>query len=202
MCGSDDAPFRPTVSFGEHSFIRSLLAAPHRTISFADHANATGAFAGVDLEIGENVQVDFESGFPAEVSGHGGSQRLSGYFGVHPDPSVAPAVGPVPANANIPMSVGLPVRDPQGLKTFIKQVSDPNSPNFHKHLTQMQFRSTYGATDSDYMGLQEWAKQSGFEITATHSNNLMLRVSGTATQVGQALFSNLVYRQRKDGTKF
>jgi Pro-kumamolisin, activation domain len=149
VAGSDDTAVRPAVSLGEHSFIRSLLAAPHGTISFADCVHARGAYAGFDLEMGEHVHVDFESGFPTDVTGQGGSQRLSGYFGVYPDPTVAPVVGPVPASTNISLSIGLPVRDPQGLKSFIKQVSDPKSPNFRKYLTQTEFRSTYGATDSD-----------------------------------------------------
>jgi len=202
VSGSNEAGGQPTVSLGEHSEIRALLAVPHGRISIADHVRATGAFAGFDLILGEEVNVDFESGFPIDAAGQQGSQQLQGYYGVHPDPSVAPLVGPIPANTNISLAIGLPARDPQGLKTFIKQVSDPKHPNFRKHLTQAEFYATYGATTSDYQSLQDWASANGFTINTTFPNNLLLSVSGTAAQIEQALFVNLVYRLRKDGSKF
>ena len=200
VSGSNKTGSPPVVSIGEHSSIRALVVAPHGTISFADHVRATGAFAGFDLDLGEHVRVDFECGFPTGVQG--GSQQLHGYYGIHPDPSVAPVVAPIPADTNISLAIGLPVRDPQGLKTLIKQVSDPRSSNFRKYLTQTQFRSTFGATDSDYSSLQRWAESSGFNIRATYSNNLLLTVIGTASQIEEALFVNLVYRQRRDGDNF
>lgn len=202
VSGSDKAGGPPAVSLGEHSTIRALLTAPHGSISLADHVHATGAFAGFDIALGEDVHVDFECGFPVDAPNQQGSQQLQGYYGVHPDPSVAPLAGPVPADANIALHIGLPVRDSDGLKTFIKQVSDPKSPTFRKHLTQTQFCATYGATNSDYHGLQDWATFNGFTIYATYPNNLLLSVSGTAAQIEQALFVNLVYRLRNDGSKF
>jgi hypothetical protein len=49
-------------------------------------------------------------------------------------------VGPVPADTIVPLTIGLPVRDPAGLQTFIQQVSDPKSPTFRKYLTQAHLR--------------------------------------------------------------
>ena len=95
------------------------------------------------------------------------------------------------------------MRNPKGLKTFINQVSDPTSLTYRKYLTQAQFYATYGATGSDYAALQNWAqKSSGFTVDATYPNNLLLSVTGTAAQIEKALYVNLVYRQRKDGSKF
>jgi hypothetical protein len=63
-----------------------------------------------------------------------------------PDPSLVPLVGPVPLDTNISLAIGLPVRNPGGLSTFIQQVSDPKSSSFRQFLTQAQFAATYGAT--------------------------------------------------------
>ncbi len=115
---------------------------------------------------------------------------------------MAPLVGPVPLDTIIALAIGLPVRDPQGLKAFIKQVSDPKSAIFREHLTQAQFNSTYGATSSDYQALQNWATSNGFTIDATFPNNLLLGVNPTAAQIEHALYANLVYRRRTDGSKF
>jgi hypothetical protein len=131
-----------------------------------------------------------------------GAQQLQGYYGVNSDPTVAPLAGPVPPDTQIPLAIGLSVRDPAGLKSFIADVSDPKSPNFRKFLTQAQFTATYGATAGDYQALQDWANTSGFSTWGTYSNNLLLSVSGTAAQIESALYVNLVYRLNQDGQPF
>ena len=111
-------------------------------------------------------------------------------------------VGPVPADTVIPLAIGLPVRDPAGLQTFVSQVSDPKSPTFRQYLTQAQFTATYRATAADYTALQNWATAAGLSVYSTFANNLLLGVAGTAAQVGRTLYVNLVYRLRPDGTQF
>ena len=201
VSGQDAAPV-PAASLGERSRIRALFSAPHGTLTLADRVHATGAYAAMDVGIGEHVRVEFEDGFPVNARGQQGSQQLSGYYGPHPDPSVAPLVGPVPAGTLVPLQIGLPVRDAAGLAAFIESVSDPKSPQFRQHMTQAQFNSTHGAADADYAALQAWADAQGFTTYATYPNNLLLSVVGTAAQVEQALYVNLVYRARQDGTSF
>ena len=191
------------VSMDKEAHIHALLAAPHGTIWMAEESGGKGAFAASDIVLGEHVEVEFESGFPASASGQQGSQQLHGYFAVDPGSDLAPLVGPVPADTTVYLAIGLPVRDAAGLKTLIKQVSDPKSPNFRKFVTQPQFYATYGATASDYQAVQDWAKNThGMTVTATYPNNLLLSVSGTAEQIEQALYVNLNYRLRQDGSKF
>jgi hypothetical protein len=197
--GGQDAGPVPTASFGERSRIRALLGAPHGTLALADHVHATGAFAAMDIRLGEHVRVEFETGFPVRTPGQQGSQQLSGYYGPQ---SGAPLVGPVPAATPVPLQIGLPARDAAGLQAFIQQVSDPKSPQFRQYMTQAQFYSTHGATDADYAALQGWSDAQGFTTTATYPNNLLLSVVGTAAQVEQALYVNLMYRARQDGTSF
>ena len=190
------------VSMAHKAKVHGLLAAPHGTIWMAEHAGGKGAFAAFDIVLGEDVEVEFESGFPASMSGQQGSQQLHGYFAVNPNPNIAPLVGPVPADTKMHLAIGLSVKNPAGLQTFIKQMSDPKSPNFRKYLTQAQFYTTYGASSSDYLALQNWAKNAGLTITGTYPNNLLLGVIGTAAQAEQALYINLDYRMRQDGSKF
>ena len=212
VAGSDDegnendsqgsvAP-RPVVVIGEEAHVHALLAAPHGTVVLRNRVRVKGAVAGFDIKVCDDVHAEFQSGFPVSPQGQQGSQRLHGYFGV-PDSIIAPLVGPIPVETKISLAIGLPVRDPNGLKTFLKQVSDPKDPKFRQFLTQAQFTATYGATASDYATLQDWAKNtSGFTITATYSNNLLLSVQATAAEIEMALYVNLVYRLRKDGSKF
>lgn len=201
VAGSDTFG-RPAVSFGEESELRAILIGPHGTVALADRVRATGAFAAFDLQLGEEVEVHFVAGLAEVNAVQSGSQQLSGYFGVNPNPNVAPVAGPVPADTSVDLTIGLPVQNPSALKAFIANVSNPKSPQFRKHLSQGQFASTYGAPSQDYQTLQNWATSKGFTVKVTYPTNLLLRVTGTAETVQRALYCNLVFRHRSDDSLF
>jgi len=123
---------QPVASFGEHSRVRALVAAPHGGLALADAARATGAFAAYTVTVGAQSQIVYEDGFPAAPQGGHGSQQLQGYYGATADPAVAPFVGPVPDSQVVHLAIGLPGQNLSGLKTFAAQVSDPKSPQFRK----------------------------------------------------------------------
>jgi hypothetical protein len=89
------------VSMDKSAKIHALLTAPNGTIWMADESGVKGAFAAFDIVLAEHVEAEFESGFPESAPGQQGSQQLSGYFGVDPDPTIAPLVGPVPADTKV-----------------------------------------------------------------------------------------------------
>jgi hypothetical protein len=211
VAGSDpttvrkDSRLAPTtaVSIAQEAKVHALLSAPHGTVWMAEDIELKGAVAAFDIVVGARSRAEFESGFAVGAENQHGSQQLHGYYGIDADANSGALVGPVAPDTNISLAVGLPIRDPQGLKTLIKQVSDPKSSSFRKYLTPAQFYATYGATASDYQTLQDWAETSnGFTIDTTYPNHLLLSVTGTAAQIEKALYVNLVYRRRKDGTNF
>lgn len=202
VAGTDQPSALPAVSLGERSRLRALLDAPHGSVALADQASVKGAVAAFRISAGEAVEVTFESGFPETAKEPHGSQELRGAYGVPPGPGTAPVAGPVPADTGISLSIGLPVRNADGLKSFIDGVSDPKSSSFRQYITANDFKSAYGATDADYATLQAWADNAGLDTIATFSNNLLLRVTGTAAQVQESLYVNLVYRGRPDGSLF
>ncbi len=192
----------PAVSVAEDVSIHALLAAPHGTLQIGDGVNCKGAFAAFDIRVGDHVGFEFESGFADSPPDERGSQQLHGYAGV-PDPAQYPLVGPVPNETMIQLEFGLPVRDAAGLASFISAVSDPKNPKFRQFLTQAEFTATHGAAPADYKALQNWAQDdAGFTIAATYPNNLLLTVRATAYLIEQALYANLVYRRRKDGSAY
>jgi hypothetical protein len=197
---SRNAPPVSAVVLGEKSHLHALLASPHGTVLVKCGARINGAVAGFDIIAEEHVHAQFQSGFPEQPTGQKGSQKLSGYFGV-PTP-MPPLIGPVPQETEISLAIGLPARDASGLNARIQEVSDPKNPNFRKFISQSDFKTTYGATDADYQNLKNWAAASGLTTVSTYSNNLLLSVKGTAAAIEQALFVNMVYRQRKDGSQF
>jgi Pro-kumamolisin, activation domain len=146
ISGNDDGlgPRHAVTIGNEANKVHALLAAPHGTVRMAHEARLKGAIAGFDIVADEKVHAEFESGFPVSPPDGQGSQPLHGYFGPPPDPTVAALVGPVPPSTVVNLSIGLPARDPAGLRTFVNQVSDPHHPSYRHYLTQAQFTATYG----------------------------------------------------------
>jgi subtilase family serine protease len=200
VAGSDSSTGSPAVFIGQFSLVHALLAAPNGTLIFDEGVQASGAFAAFDIKAEPGVAVQFDAGFSASTAGQHGSQQLSGY--VPADPSVTPLVGPVPADTPVHLAVGLPARNAGNLPTLAAQVSDPTSPMYRQYLTVDQFVQMFGAAPTDYQALTGWAQSAGLTIDNTHRNNLLLSVGGTAVQVEQALYTNLVYRLRSDGSNF
>ena len=190
------------VTVADDASIHALLAAPHGTLQIGDGVNCRGAFAAFDIRVGHHVGIEYESGFSDSPPDQHGSQQLHGYVGI-PDPAQYPLVGPVPNDTLIQLEFGLPVRDRSGLDGLIAAVSDPKNPKFRQFLSQDEFTATYGAAPADYQALQNWAQDdAGFTIAATYSNNLLLTVRATAYLIEQALYTNLIYRRRKDGSAY
>jgi len=137
-----------------------------------------------------------------------GSQQLAGYYKDYVAAGF-PLVGPVPLNATVQLGIGLPARDPRNdsppmplLNDFITQVSTPGNSLYHHYLTPAQFASTYGAPASDYNNLVAWAQNSGLTVMTSPNTTLVLDVSGPVSAVQQALFANLNYYRRPDGSLF
>jgi hypothetical protein len=128
-----------------------------------------------------------------------GTQQLHGYTSILPD-SVVPVLGPVDPATPIALEVGLPAQP--GLQAFAEAVSDPNSDSYRQYLDIPTFTQRFGASSSDYQSVIAWATAAGLNVTHTFPNNLLVRVVGTAAQIQQALFTNLFWRERMDGTKF
>src|ERR1017187_161018 len=64
------------------------------------------------------------------------------------------------------------------------------------------FAATYGATAADYSALVAFGASNGLSVTSTHANRLLVDVNGPASAIEQALFLNLNYYLRPDGTQF
>ncbi len=68
VSGIDGPRGQPTaVSLGANTKIVSLLAASNGSVSFGSDVQATGAFAGLNFTGGDNVVLNFQSGFPTEA---------------------------------------------------------------------------------------------------------------------------------------
>src|SRR5689334_6721388 len=86
----------------------------------------------------------------------------------------------------IQLAIGLPVRDQAALDKFVKEVSDPTSPNFRQYLTPEQFTERFGPTQDEYDAVIRFAESRGLTVTNVHPNRLVLDVSGSVADVQRA----------------
>ena len=85
------------------------------------------------------------------------------------------------------LSIGLPLRDREGLTNLLAQIYDPSSPNFRHYLSPEQFTERFGPTKEDYEAVATFARTHGLKITAQHSNRMLLSVDGTVADVERVL---------------
>jgi subtilase family serine protease len=88
------------------------------------------------------------------------------------------ALHPLERSAKLSLSIGLSLRNEDQLDTLLAQISDPSSPNYRHYLTPEQFAERFGPTEADYQAMITLAKENGLTVTKTHSNRMVLGVSG------------------------
>jgi subtilase family serine protease len=122
---------------------------------------------------------------------------------VPPGLSRLTANGRVAATNQLRLAIGLPLHDVAGLQTFLAQVYDPTSPNFHQFLTPEEFTARFGPTEQDYATVKNFAKTNGLAVTTTYGNRLVLDVAGPARAVEQAFHLTLrTYRHPTEARDF
>src|SRR5260370_12924931 len=77
-------------------------------------------------------------------------------------------ISPVDRNQQISVVLTLPLSDPKGAAEFVDHVSRRGDPLFHQYLTPQEFASRYGASESDYAALKQWATANG--LTVSHES--------------------------------
>ena len=87
-----------------------------------------------------------------------------------------------------PMTVtlSLPLRNQAGLTSLIAGLTNPSSPNYHQFLTPSAFASQFSPTSDTVNAVTGWASSAGLTVTSVSSNQTLVTVYGTASQLGQA----------------
>ena len=112
-------------------------------------------------------------------------------------------VGRLPSTNRLDLAIGLPLRNQQALHQLLDEIYDPSSPHYHHYLTPEQFTEKFGPTAHDYQALIEFAKSSGFRVTATHPNRILLDVNASIANIENAFHVNLhVYRHPTEARTF
>jgi kumamolisin len=93
----------------------------------------------------------------------------------------------------------LPLSDPAGLESFLAEVYNPSSPNFHHFLTPQEFSARFGPTQAQYEAVLAFAKANGLSVTGGSLNNMEVQVRGSAAAVEKAFHVRMLNYPRADG---
>ncbi len=90
------------------------------------------------------------------------------------------------SNQSLNLSVGLQLRNPDELDSFLNALSDPLSSQYHQYLTPDQFNQLFAPTPDEAQQVATYLQSQGFNITSIASNNLLIDATGTVAQAQQA----------------
>jgi kumamolisin len=106
------------------------------------------------------------------------------------EPSVAgmtlAAAGTPRPNEVLHINFALKSAKKADLPAFIASQHDPNSPNFRKWLTPVQFGQRFGAPLADVQAVAAYAAAQGFKVTHVWENHLFVAADATVAQVQKA----------------
>jgi uncharacterized repeat protein (TIGR01451 family) len=107
------------------------------------------------------------------------------------------------ATTNLDLAIGLPLRNQGELTNLLQQIYDPASPNYHHYLTPEEFTAQFGPTEQDYQAVIAFAEASGFTVTGTHSNRVLVDVNGAVTDIQKAFHVTMrVYQHPTEAREF
>src|SRR5664279_480646 len=70
---------------------------------------------------------------------------------------------------------------------FIRQLQDPDSPQFHQFLTEAQWDERFAPSIQDEQAVVAWAQTQGLTITSRYSNRLLVDVEAPVAAIEKAL---------------
>ncbi len=109
--------------------------------------------------------------------------------------------GRLPATNRLSVAIALPLRDPQGLSNFLRDVYDPASPNYHHYLSSAEFTARFGPTVADYEAVAAFTERNGLRVSARHANRALLDVEGPVSALETALHVTMNVYRHPDGTR-
>jgi subtilase family serine protease len=88
-------------------------------------------------------------------------------------------------------------RNPAGLATYARAVSQPGNASYGKYLSPAQYRARFGPTHSQVISVRHWLTASGLSVLGTDQHSVTVR--GTNSQLAHA-FGATVHRYKVAGS--
>lgn len=85
------------------------------------------------------------------------------------------------------LTVVLKRSDPTGFESYLRDVYDPQSPQYRKFLSPQEVSNQFGPSQTDYDAVRAYFEQQGFAVTEGSENRMTLTVAGTRSTAEKAL---------------
>jgi subtilase family serine protease len=116
---------------------------------------------------------------------------------------LAKPTGRLSADQVMQLDVVLPLRDPEGLKSFLSDVYDPTSFNYRRFLTPAEFTERFGPTQADYDAAVSYVKANGFEVVGGSRDGMEVQIKGPVSAVEKAFHVSMNnYQHPTEGRTF
>ena len=106
----------------------------------------------------------------------------------------------LPQAQTLSLDIVLPLRNPAALTSFLADIYNPASPNFHHFVTPTQFTAQFGPTQADYDTVVAYVKASGLSVTGGSLDGMEVQVRGPVSAVEKAFHVKMQSYPRADGT--
>jgi len=100
-------------------------------------------------------------------------------------------LGAAPSSTRLDLRVVLEPNNSGALTQFINDVSTPGNPLYRHFLSPAEFAQRFGAAPSAIALVRSELRSTGLTVSAVSPNNLVLRVTGSATQVAATFHTKL-----------
>ena len=104
------------------------------------------------------------------------------------------------ANQNMSLDIVLPLSNPAGLQSFLADIYNPASANFHHFLTVSEFTAKFGPTQQDYDSVVAFAKANGLTVTGGSLDGMEVQVKGPVAAVEKAFHVKMLTYPRSTGS--
>ncbi len=123
----------------------------------------------------------------------GVSQAATGVLPVHSDrPTIvdngtAVVVAPLDSNTRIGVTITIPLSNKADLDSFVAAVSNPSSPLYGHYLSPAEFAAKYGASQTSYKTVMDWAARNRLQVTESSLTHGAISISATAGELSRAM---------------
>lgn len=88
---------------------------------------------------------------------------------------------------NLSLIVSLKLHNTDQLESFLRDVQDPYSPNYHHFLTPQTFTEQYGPTRDEVAAVSEFLSRNGIRVTDVSENRMLIHAQGQVAAVERAM---------------
>ena len=115
----------------------------------------------------------------------------------------AAAVGLLPPEQRLNLSIVLPLRNQAELSSLLGRLYDPASPDYRRFLSVDQFTEQFGPTAEDYEAVVSFVQANSMAVTDNSANRLVVPISGTVEQINKAFnLTMTIYRHPTEDRTF